>query len=281
MVSPVVYKDVLNYIDENNLPTFLSFTTNLWDFYWHPDKWTSLLKRKNVGVITSFQYGEERCISPGSPYTENLFWLVSNLFLEKIGYRPDFISVVSEKNMHLSFKHVTLAKKMNVECKLNYANSSGLKDIPFPIGVIAHVYAEIFEKGLEEFEYNTKQFIKVIKNEPTTCPLLRDCDSHIRCLQPSGYYSCGAFGDDDLYDVNPNEDASNVEVPLQGDHSIFSLKDECHTCHAFKLCNGCKKHIYDLKYYCKMNNSTIIERSCNDMKLAYKRFEKVLNDRSN
>ena len=217
LVKPSYYEEILNYIDEHNLKTTLSFTTNLWDFYLHPDKWTPIFKRENVGVGTSFNYGETRRITKDKVYTEDIFWKVSDLFLEKVGYRPDFISVINDDNEHTAIDNVRLAKKMDVECKLNYAVGSGRQSNPFILSKVYKIYLEIIKEDLHHWEFNTKQIIKKMNKEHTICPRSRECDLHIRCLQPDGdYYSCGAFGDDKEYaiDFDAEMNSDKVASPL-------------------------------------------------------------------
>jgi radical SAM protein with 4Fe4S-binding SPASM domain len=166
-----------------------------------------------------------------------------------------------------------LAKKMGVECKLNYAFSSGppvkFKNIimgqegkPYLLADIYEIYVEIWKRGLTEWEYNTKQMVKRLKGEGTTCPQNRDCDSGIRTLQPSGdYYSCGAFGDDRQYPIDFNKEMSGEKIyPIKFEPELQSLKQSCYICPMFEICNGCKKTITDLKSH------NLVEEHCYKMK---------------
>lgn len=263
VLHPHYYWKIINFLEENEMNTTLSFTTNLWDFYKRPDKWIDLLKHERVGVATSFNYGSTRQIKPGEVYTEEIFWKVSDLFLEKIGYRPDFISVITDENEHTAIDNVRLAKRMGVECKLNYAMASGRESKSYQLSKIYEIYLEILELDLQDWEFNTKQMMKRLKGRSTICPQNRDCDSGIRCLQPDGdYYSCGAFGDDKLFDIDfESEMKSETKVlPLKNNFEIFSLKDECLTCPMFDICNGCKKTIFDMK------STGMVEEHCSLMK---------------
>ena len=263
MMSPNYYWKIIKFLDDHNMATTLSFTSNLWDFYIRPEKWTELLRHKRVGVATSFNYGETRIITQGKVFTEELFWKVSDLFLEKIGYRPDFISVISDENEDTAIDNVKLAKKMGVECKLNYAMASGEQSTPYQLSKIYKVYVEIAKLGLTEWEFNTKQMVRRLSADDTICPQNRNCDEGIRCLQPDGdYYSCGAFGDDREYPINFTKEVLEKDFirPLQNDLDIHHLKDECLTCPMFKICNGCKKTIKDMKV------ANIIDDHCRLMK---------------
>ena len=273
MVDPDYYWKIIEHLEENNYKSNISFTSNLWPFYKNPEKWEKLFLHPRMGITTSFQYGGGRLKGDLTEFSEEDFWKVSNMMLEKIGYRPDFISVITEENAHLAIKNVELAKKMNVECKLNYAFSSGppvkFKNIimgqqgkPYMLADIYEIYVEIWKKGLTQWEYNTKQMVKRLRGETTTCPQNRNCDEGIRTLQPSGdYYSCGAFGDDRLHSINFEEEMTGKKIfPLRNLSNLQSLKQSCYTCPMFQICNGCKKTIKDLKDY------NLVEKHCYKMK---------------
>jgi radical SAM protein with 4Fe4S-binding SPASM domain len=263
MMKPEYYFEILKYIEEHKLPTTLGFTTNLWAFYKKPEMWTPLFKHPRVGVTTSFQYGFGRKINENRVYTEKDFWNVSDLFLKEIGYRPGFIAVISEENEKHAIKHVELAKKMDVQCKLNYAMASGEQDKPYRLSKIYETYIEVYEKDLWQWEFNTKQMMTRLNNIANVCPQARDCDDHIRALNPEGdYYSCGAMGDDKEYPINFVKEVKEggFITPLQNAPELYSLKDECIGCPMFAICNGCKKTIKDHKEH------GLAETHCRKMK---------------
>lgn len=274
MMPPEYYWKILNYLEENNMKTTLSFTSNLWGFYKNPDLWTELFKHPLVGVSTSFNYGKTRRITVERVYTEEDFWNVSNLFLEKVGYRPSFISVITEENFETAIDNVYLAKKMDVECKLNYALASGDQSSSFLMGKIYGVYLEIIRRGLTQWEYNSKQIFSKKNTLATSCPLNRTCDETIRCLQPEGdYYSCGAFGDDKKYAINFDEEVRQGKkfYPLKEAKELSYLKEECLTCPLFEICNGCKKNISDIKRHDR------VEEHCLAMQKNLVNFQQVVS----
>lgn len=273
MMNPNYYWKLIEHLDKIQSKSTISITTNLWPFYKNPNKWKDLFKNSRVGVTTSFQYGGGRLKGDLTEFSEHDFWNVSDCMLEHIGYRPDFISVITEENEKDAVKNVELAKRMNVECKLNYAFSSGppvkFKNIvmgqqgkPYMLAKIYEIYVEIWKKGLTDWEYNTKQMVKRLKGEATSCPQNRKCDEGIRTLQPSGdYYSCGAFGDDRIYNINFEKEILGEKIfPLQFQPELQSLKQSCFTCPMFQICNGCRKTIKDLKDY------NMVEEHCFRMK---------------
>lgn len=274
MMNPQYYWDIIKFLDDNNLPATISFTSNLWPFYKNPSKWETLFRHPRLGIATSFQYGGGRLKGDLTEFSEEDFWNVSNMMLDKIGYRPDFISVITEENKHRAIDNVLLAKQMGVECKLNYAYSSGppvkFKNIimgqegkPYLLADIYEIYIEIWKQGLTDWEYNTKQMVNRLRGHATTCPQNRNCDAGIRTLQPSGdYYSCGSFGDDKIYSIDFEKEMAGEKIfPLRFQPELQSLKQSCFTCPMFDICNGCKKTITDLKNY------NLVEKHCSKMKL--------------
>lgn len=274
MMNPQYYWDIIKYLDDNDLPANISFTSNLWPFYKNPDKWIDLFRHERMGICTSFQYGGGRLKGDLSEFTEEDFWAVSNMMLEKVGYRPEFIAVITEENEHLAVKNVELAKKMGVQCKLNYAFSSGppvkFKGItmghegkPYMLAKIYKIYLQIYQAGLTDWEYNTKQMVRRLQgSDNTTCPQNMSCDSTIRTLQPSGdYYSCGAFGDDRVYPIDFKTEMNGAkQLPIKFVPELQTLKQACYECPMFKICNGCKKTIKDLK------DHNMVENHCYQMK---------------
>ena len=273
MMDPTYYWKIIDYLDKVNSKSSISFTTNLWPFYKNPLKWKELFNHPRMGITTSFQYGGGRLKGDLSEFSEEDFWKCSDAMLEHCGYRPDFITVITDENEKDAIKNVELAKKMGVVCKLNYALSSGppvkFKNIimgqegkPYMLAKIYEIYIKIWEMDLWPWEYNTKQMMKRLDGGSTTCPQNRDCDSGIRNLQPSGdYYSCGAFGDDRLYPINFEKEMGGEKIfPLKNAFELQSLKQSCYICPMFKICNGCKKTIKDLKDY------VMVEEHCFRMK---------------
>lgn len=274
MMSPEYYWKIIEHLDEIGSDARISFTSNLWPFHKNPKKWTKLFTHPRMGITTSFQYGGGRLKGDLTEFSEEDFWNVSDMMLDVVGYRPDFISVITKENEHLAIKNVELAKEMDVECKLNYAFSSGppvkFKNItmgqqgqPYLLADMYKIYVEIWKKDLTQWEYNTKQMVRRLVGHATTCPQNRNCDANIRTLQPSGdYYSCGAFGDDKLYEIDFEKEMSGEKIfPLRFQPEIQSLKSSCFTCPMFQICNGCKKTIKDLK------DHDLVEEHCSKMKL--------------
>lgn len=262
MVDPQYYWDLIAHLDEHNYPASISFTSNLWPFLIKPAKWLDLFKHERMGVTTSFQYGGGRLKGDYTNFSEKDFWLVSNKMLELVGYRPDFISVIVEENLDTAIDNVLLAKKMGVNCKLNYAMASGIQGTTLQLSKIYEVYVKIWEMGLTEWEWNTAQMVKRLGGGATTCPQNRNCDSGIRALNPGGdYYSCGAFGDDMDYPINfEKEMAGEFFTPLTNDPNIQTMKNACYTCPMFQICNGCRKTVRDMK------REKTVEEHCKRMK---------------
>lgn len=281
MMPVKYYEELCDHLDEHNYPANISMTSNLWDFYAKPDKWTPIFtrafrdepERRRVHVTTSFNYGDGRRIRPDRVFTEEDFRKISDLCLEKIGYRPHFISVIDESNLHTAINNVRLAKSMGVDCKLNYAMASGRQGKPLPLSKIYEVYVQIWKEGLAKYEWNTRQMANRLVGMPTSCPLNRTCDEGIRVLHPDGkYFSCGSFADDLEYEVDYQKEvveAGPVQTPLRNDPSIDAMKPECYSCPMFNVCNGCRKHVKDLK------RTGMVESHCTKMKTLAKDIEDI------
>lgn len=249
MVDPSYYWKIIDHLDEHNYETNISFTTNLWPFVVKPNKWVDLFRHPRMGICTSFQYGNGRLKGDYTIFTEKDFWRVSDMMLEKVGYRPDFISVMTEEDGPSAIKNVELAKEMGVECKLNYAMTSGVQGSTYRLSKIYETYVEIYDRDLWRWEYNTKQMMSRLQGNATSCPQNRKCDEGIRALNPGGdYYSCGSFGDDKDYPIDfKTEMNGGFVTPLQNDFEIQTMKQSCWLCPMFEICNGCKKTIRDMK----------------------------------
>lgn len=273
MMPPGYYQELLDFLDDENMDTVVSITSNLWPFYKRPEKWQSIFQHPKFSVITSFQYGDKRLKGDFTPYTEDEFWAVSDLMLDICGYRPDFITVIDEDNADTVLDHVRLAQSMGVVCKANYAMSSGpqvevkghLMGNEGSLYLLADMYAhyvDIWKAGLIDWEFNTQQMARKLRGELTCCPLSRECDSGIRTLQPAGdYYSCPAFADDRKYAIDfETEMVSDITTPLQDDAEMSTMKYSCYGCPLFSICNGCKKTIHDHKAL------GLVERHCRKMK---------------
>ena len=281
MMEPSYYGAILDYLDENKIDCILSLTTNLWPFYKKPNKWKSIFQHPKVGIITSFNYGDGRLKGDFSLFSEDDFWKCSDAMLEHIGYRPDFISVITDDNEKYAIKNVQLAKEMSggvkplrnkhnlyridkesIECKLNYAMASGDQKNPYLLSKIYEIYVKIYEQELAPWEFNTKQMMERLTTGATICPQSRACDEGIRALNPGGdYYSCGSFADDMDESIDFDlEMKGQFFTPLQDNIDLVSLKEECLTCPMFSICNGCHKTIKDLK------EADVVEEHCVRMK---------------
>ena len=275
MVPIQYYWELLAFMEEHGLKAILSFTSNLWPFKVNPDKWTPLFLHPQVEVMTSFHYGENRLKHDGSVFTETEFWEISDLMLERVGYRPDFISVIDHHNYDRALNNVRLAKEMDVECKLNLAFVSGEQKDMVTQAMMFDLYLKIREEGLEHWEHNTRSMLNTKYGDVHICPLARNCDSGIRALQPSGdYYSCGSFGDDRKYPISFEGEIHQGQFyqPLQEQDDINTMNDWCYGCDLFNLCNGCRKTISDHKQM-GLNVS-----HCEHMKAMEGRLLKTMKD---
>lgn len=253
MMSPDFYYDLISFLDSNNLDTSIGLTTNLWDFYQNPDKWKDIFLNQRIGIATSFQYGAGRYLKNGQPFTQALFLKVQNKFYQYFNRYVDFISVITDQNQDTAIDNILLAKKLNVQCKLNGANASGRQKTIYNPTKLYKIYLDLLKSGLYKWQFNTKNLINYFHNKPTICPLAdRRCIQNIRTMQANLRIStCPALDDDDILDA-----------------SIYKvIKNECYPCQYFMICNGCMKHIKDLE------NTNF---KCQQLKIILNEFNKQI-----
>lgn len=263
MVSPAWYYDLIGWLYKNKYMTNISFTTNLWDFYLHPEKWEDLFKN-HVSVCTSFQYGDERKLADGRVFTEELFRKVFYSYRQKLGYNLKFIAVQNQSNEMYDIKTVELAKDLGTTCRINPALKSGRTTEPYPFYKMVESWIRIMEAGLGDYEDNCILLKDAWNNRNTECPFNKSCHSSIRCMSPNGeVHTCPAIADDILIGVDEAYTNDGGKSPF----SDTVIKPECinNNCKCFNLCNSCTKRIQDIhsmgvdyiEKHCKMMNRYI------------------------
>lgn len=272
MMPPSYYEAILDKLDSQGKGATLSFTSNLWDFWLHPDKWTPLFRRERMGVCTSFQYGGERRLADGRPFTEEMFRKIHALFEEKVGYKLSFICVITEKNEDTALKTVELAKSLGCTVKMNPVCASGRSTYYYPLYKMLNIYMDIIEAGLAKYEFNSNILQSLYNGHPNCCPWSRTCYKGIRCLSPDGTeHTCGSFNDD--YIIAKKEGKKTYalnEYPIDEiarDHRV--LTNKCLGCEAFLLCNSCYKRIKDIK---AVGNE---QEHCANMQAVKERMKKL------
>ena len=271
-VDPEWYWNLLYWLEETKRDINISFTTNLWDFYKHPEKWEELFK-EHISVCTSFQYGDERKLATGEVFTEDMFVEIFNMFEERIGYKLKFIAVQNHKNASYALATVELAKRLGTTCRINPALKSGRTEFPYPFHLMMRTWLDIIDAGLGEYEDNCKLLKDVWAGNDTECPFNSRChDSEfgIRCMSPDGsVHTCPAIADDIMKGIDEAYvDGSGKKIPFKD----ILIKAECATCKNFKLCNSCKKRIVDIH---SMDENYLNEH-CTHMKAMIPRMEKLL-----
>lgn len=232
----------------------VGFTTNMKDFYLHPDKWKEVFCNPNFGFITSFNYGDSRRWDPKTIYTEEMFRKVTTLFKEVTG-RPSlpFIAVIDESNEDRIMDHVYLAKDLETQVKINPACKMGRQGTNYPKYKIIKRYIEIIDAGLGEYEI--------------TCTerKLGRCAFNTNLLCTSTIRVCYMGTDGKLHYGNC-EDAISIgkEIPMdtkfpiipEPDHipSFMHLNKDCFSCELFRMCHGChehREHAREFPEYCE------------------------------
>ena len=271
-VDPEWYWNLLYWLEETKRDINISFTTNLWDFYKHPEKWEELFK-EHISVCTSFQYGDERKLATGEVFTEDMFVEIFNMFEERVGYKLKFIAVQNHKNASYALATVELAKRLGTTCRINPALKSGRTEFPYPFHLMMKTWLDIIDAGLGEYEDNCKLLKDVWAGNDTECPFNSRChDSEfgIRCMSPDGsVHICPAIADDIMKGIDEAYvDGSGKKIPFKD----ILIKAECATCKNFKLCNSCKKRIMDIHSM----GENYLNDHCMHMKAMIPRMERLL-----
>lgn len=267
MVAPEYYWELLRFEEENNLNVPISLTTNLWDFYLHPDKWIRLFRHKNIYVSTSFQYGTKRKLADGRVFTEEMFREIYDLYELWVGEQLIFIAVIDEDNKDSVLKTVRLAKELGTVCRVNNKLNSGRATTHFPYHKMFEYYLDIIEAGLADYELNSKLILNVWKNIETQCPYCRNCEG-INCMNPDGSVTrCPSISDDILKDdFNDYFKGNTDKIPAEYTY----IKPDCFACEFFNICCSCHKRIIDIK------NSNTVNEHCTGMKKQLIRARRLL-----
>lgn len=231
--------DFFNTLLSINDKITLSLTTNLWDFYIHPDKWVDLFKNPRVGICTSFQYGDRRKKPDGTPYTEEDFIKVETKFNELIGYTPNFIAVISKENEDRALDHVYLAKRLGTECKLNGMLPVGLSTEYYPRYKMVDLYCKIVDLGLEQYESNTKERFsgKCPYNTEDNCfkynrSMIIDINGNIKF----------SYCEDLVFTETSFNSLSEISTEDKNINNELISETKCLSCELYRFCNGCKVH---------------------------------------
>lgn len=274
LVPVSYYWELLEFISSKNLDTRISFTTNLLDFWKNPSKWDTLFIHPLVDVCTSFQYGNSRKLATGEVYAENMFREVYKLFQDTVGKPLPFISVaIPGEDPSYKWKSVYLAQELGTVCRVNGCLKSGRATTMYPYYDIFNFYLDIINKGLEEYEENSKLIKRVWGGDTSECPYNKNCHETLACISPNGtVHSCPSIADDIMEKNIPEffyRDSTAV-LPFE----IAVLKPDCYSCPMTVFCNSCHKRIMDIK------NCNMLETHCKEMKKLINKCHEILGEPS-
>jgi sulfatase maturation enzyme AslB (radical SAM superfamily) len=232
--DPEYYEELLTLCDCN-----ITFTTNLKDFWLHPDKWIPLFRNKRISIGTSFNYGNTRCWDKDTVYTEDMFKNVMKLFKDNMGYVPSFIAVINEDNEDTYLQHVMLAKELGTYCRLNNALKMGRQGSGYPRYKVFKMWIDIINRGLGKYEQNC------LERSYGRCPINVGmmCESAIRTIyvdsnQNVHYSNC----EDKLNRNDGAEIPIDLTRPIQ-EPTVLSYDEaismKCLSCELFNICNSC------------------------------------------
>ena len=216
----------------------IGFTSNMKDFYLHPDKWKEIVQDPMFGFITSFNYGNSRKWDPHTVYTEEMFIDVFNRFYEVSGgQKLKFIAVIDEYNEDTIMDHVYLAKRLGTQVKINGALGEGRQHNTYPRYKIIKAYIDIIDAGLEAYEMTCSD--RMLSRCPFNTEFM--CGSTIRCCYVDSYGKLH-------YGICDDEISSGREIPMdtfpiQSIPKKPDMKDciskKCMYCELYRVCNSC------------------------------------------
>ena len=257
-VDPEYYSQFFKWKDSNPTlsKTQVSITTNLWDFYKHPDKWIELFNRNDVEVGTSFQYGDGRRLSASKIYTEDVFIDVYNKFVSMFNKHLGFIAVINNDNEHTIEQTALLAKRLDTVCKINPQFYSGRSSSFYRWDQMMLNYALLFEKQLDQYEINCQMIRSIISGQPSDvgCPFhSRSCVNDFRTINPSGEIESCCIVQNATTNIKDKDSSivrfyrnSNIQQ-FKPHRDIADIK--CLTCGCFRWCNNCRIKILEYKHY--------------------------------
>lgn len=264
MMKPEYYYELHELAPQS----YVSPTTNLKDFYLHPDKWAPLFNEDWFKISTSFNYGDTRRWDKNTVYDEEMFIKVMERFKEYVPGRgvPMFLAVIDDSNEHTVMDHILLAKKLGTVCKLNRAIGAGFQSKCYQRYKIMKYYLDIIDAGLEEYEWNCANRTK------GGCPynIHHGCETTIRCVYIDKNGDMHTSTCDERLSMGfeiPKESVINHNTLPEYAHIKPSdyITPECAYCELFNLCNACSMNRYEAKLdpnYCsemKKLESRIIE----------------------
>lgn len=280
VMSPHYYEKLIKWTEDiTDHYIDISITTNLWDYYLHPNKWINIFKHHRIWVMTSFQY-KGRYHKLGEtikPFTEKEFVEAITRFKDDIGYVPQFIYVVDNDTEDKIMDALKLADELNTKCKMNKIMSSGrASDTYYPRYRMFEKYAEIIKEGYMYTETNchTTILYGMTNAEMTCCDMDTKCYKNIRCINPDKSVTSCCYIGQNINDDNRNK----YDISINDDNDISFkkkypyIKEECSFCSNYRICNSCSVYIKEVR------DNHDEEKYCYQMKKIVPILRKLVND---
>lgn len=248
LVNPKTYfLDLINCLEQNGTDYNLSLTSNLTLWYKDPEKFEYLFTNPHVGVVTSFQYGEDR--RENSVFTEDEFVKIFNKFYEMYNEKLMFIYIVNENNETEVLKAGELAKKLGTTFKLNQQMPLGLSKSFYPRYKLIKLYLDVIKNGYGDQLESLDSFYK------GKCPYPK---SYKHCLHNKVVYvnNSGELVEHYCEDIISSKDEINIQKDI--------LFERCLTCKMFHLCNSCSLNVFYSKQ-CKNEQCKWMKENYNDL----------------
>lgn len=225
LINPKSYfEDLFDIMDSLNIEYEIGLTSNLVLWYNNPEEWDWMFNKPNVGIDTSFQYGNDR--KDEKIYTEERFIELYKAF-EKRYHKPLlFIYVVNSENEKYVRDACLLAKRLGTDVKFNSQIPVGRATEYYPRYKLLALFLDLLKEGLLTTDSVTIESIK-----------------HYQCPYASCYKYCAANRavyvneKEELVEGNCEDQLSSEgRLKIKRENPLFN---RCLFCPMFSLCNGC------------------------------------------
>lgn len=208
----------------------ISITSNLslFEDNFFCEKYKNILTKPFISVITSFQYGDGRTYK-SLPFSEQKFIKCLLNFEKYFYYMPDFISLIDYSNEKDWHKHIELAKRLKIKCKLNNTLKLGKSNVYYPRWKMFRYYLDLIKREEDNIELTCINRTKGICDLNTS----DKCWNNIICYSGN---TCTGYCEH-LIGINTSKYKDSI------------LKDECLSCELCGLCNSCTSQKYQLITY--------------------------------
>lgn len=158
------------------------------------------------------------------------------LFANRIGYVPYFISVISQDNESRALDHLRLAKRLGTKCKLNAMLDLGLSQSTYPFYKMVDIWLAAEHEGLSEWHNNAIQ----LKHGGCCFNTNGLCQSTIRAMWIANDGSLKYGNCEDMLLLGSKIPVDAAQPTASPANLTDVISPRCYTCELCRLCNSCR-----------------------------------------